>query len=92
VENQLGDIWSLSELVTPGLLGPLDGFRRDYARPIARDNDAVAKARLARRLRPFLLRRTKDEVARDLPAKTEMRTECGLSRKQAALGQCNARK
>ena len=85
VENQLGDIWSLSELVTPGLLGPLDVFRRNYARPIARDNDVVAKARLARRLRPFLLRRTKDEVARDLPAKTEMSEWIGLETGQLAL-------
>ncbi|MBC7507058.1 MAG: DEAD/DEAH box helicase family protein, partial [Sandarakinorhabdus sp.] len=85
VENQLGDIWSLAELVAPGLLGPLDGFRRDYARPITRDNDAVAKARLARRLRPFLLRRTKDEVARDLPAKTEMSEWIDLEAGQLAL-------
>ena len=85
VENQLGDIWSLAELVAPGLLGPLDGFRRDYARPITRDNDAVAKARLARRLRPFLLRRTKDEVARDLPAKTEMSEWIDLETGQLAL-------
>ena len=85
VENQLGDIWSLAELVTPGLLGPLDGFRRNYARPITRDNDAVATARLARRLRPFLLRRTKDEVARDLPAKTEMSEWIDLEAGQLAL-------
>jgi len=85
VENQLGDIWSLSELVTPGLLGSLNDFRRDYARPIARDNDAVSKARLARRLRPFLLRRTKDEVARDLPAKTEISEWIDLEVGQLAL-------
>jgi superfamily II DNA or RNA helicase len=85
VENQLGDIWSLVELVTPGLLGPLDGFTRAYTRPIARDNDPVAKARLARRLRPFLLRRTKDEVAGDLPAKTEIPEWIDLEAGQLAL-------
>jgi superfamily II DNA or RNA helicase len=85
VENQLADAWSLTELVTPGLLGPLDRFTRNFARPIARENDAVAKAALVRRLRPFLLRRTKDEVARDLPAKTEIPEWIDLEAGQLAL-------
>ncbi|MDB5709887.1 MAG: hypothetical protein JWL96_1957 [Sphingomonas bacterium] len=72
VENRLTDAWSLMELVTPGLLGTIDQFNRTVARPITRDNDAGAKAILARRLRPFMLRRTKDQVAGELPAKTEI--------------------
>jgi superfamily II DNA or RNA helicase len=72
VENQLTDTWSLMELVTPRLLGTLDQFSRNIARPITQDNDAGAKRFLARRLRPFMLRRTKDQVASDLPAKSEI--------------------
>ncbi len=85
VENQLTDAWSLMELVTPGLLGNLDQFNRSLARPITRDNDAQAKRFLARRLRPFMLRRTKDQVASDLPAKSEIPEWINLSDKQAAL-------
>jgi superfamily II DNA or RNA helicase len=72
VENQLTDAWSLADLATPGLLGSLDHFTRMVRRPIERDNDALAKAVLARRLKPFLLRRTKEQVAQDLPPKTEI--------------------
>lgn len=82
VENQLTDLWSLMELVTPGLLGSLDQFKRTIDRPIVRDNDEVSKAYLRRRLRPFMLRRTKDEVARDLPEKTEIPEWIELERRQ----------
>ncbi len=85
VENQLTDAWSLMELVTPGLLGNLDQFNRSIARPITRDNDAGAKRFLARRLRPFMLRRTKDQVASDLPAKSEIPEWIDLSDAQTAL-------
>ena len=85
VENQLTDAWSLMELVTPGLLGTLDQFNRNIAKPISRDNDAAAKAMLARRLRPFMLRRTMDQVASDLPPKTEIPEWIDLSGGQHAL-------
>ena len=85
VENQLTDAWSLMELVTPGLLGTLDQFNRGIARPITRDNDEQAKRFLARRLRPFMLRRTKDQVASDLPAKSEIPEWIDLSDAQLAL-------
>lgn len=84
VENQLTDIWSLMELVTPNLLGTLDQFRRTIDKPIVRDDDATAKALLQRRLRPFLLRRTKDEVARDLPKKTIISEWIELEKAQLA--------
>ena len=82
VENQLTDVWSLMDLVTPGLLGPLDQFKRTIDRPITRDDDPAAKALFRRRLRPFMLRRTKDEVARDLPDKTEMQEWVDLEKNQ----------
>ena len=82
VENQLTDLWSLMDLVTPGLLGSLDQFKRTLDRPITRDDDPAAKALLRRRLRPFMLRRTKDEVASDLPDKTEMQEWVDLEKNQ----------
>jgi superfamily II DNA or RNA helicase len=85
VENQLTDAWSLMELVTPGLLGTLDQFNRTIAKPITRENDGGAKRALARRLRPFMLRRTKDQVASDLPAKTEIPEWIDLDGAQLAL-------
>lgn len=84
VENQLTDIWSLTDLVVPGLLGPLDQFKRTIDKPITRDNDIRAKALLRRRLKPFMLRRTKDEVARDLPEKTEIPEWIDLEKQQLA--------
>ena len=79
LENSLMDLWSLVSLAAPGLFGRSEHFRQTYAVPIEADDGpgadgAVGQAlldRLRRRLRPFLLRRTKDEVAQELPAKTE---------------------
>src|SRR5699024_6529743 len=73
LENNLDELWAMSALVAPGLLGRPPQFRQTYRRPIER-GDAQAPAllaRLRRRVRPFLLRRTKDEVATDLPPKQE---------------------
>lgn len=84
VENQLTDLWSLMDLVTPGLLGPLDQFKRTLDRPITRDDDPAAKALLRRRLRPFMLRRTKDDVASDLPDKSEIQEWIDLETNQMA--------
>ena len=69
VENHLGELWSLLEFLNPGLLGssPLLGGQADELR----NPDAQARNLLARALRPFLLRRTKEQVAPELPAKTE---------------------
>ncbi|WP_081673696.1 DEAD/DEAH box helicase [Pseudomonas cremoricolorata] len=72
VENNLGELWSLFHFLMPGWLGDQKGFNRDYRTPIERHGDTERMAHLARRIRPFLLRRTKEEVARDLPPKTEM--------------------
>ncbi|QYE37138.1 DEAD/DEAH box helicase (plasmid) [Polymorphobacter sp. PAMC 29334] len=84
VENQLTDIWSLTDLVTPNLLGSLDQFKRTIDKPITRDKDDQAKALLRRRLKPFMLRRTKDEVARELPEKTEISEWIDLEKNQLA--------
>ena len=66
VENRLLDLWSLLAFAQPGLLGPQAAFNRQY-----RDDDPTSPTRLQRRARHFLLRRTKGQVATDLPSRTE---------------------
>ena len=85
IENSLGDIWSIAHATNPGLLGTAKDFVRHYRTPIEKHGDPAARARLARRLRPFLLRRTKDEVASELPPKTEIAEMVALEGAQAAL-------
>ncbi|MFW5825471.1 MAG: SNF2-related protein [Marinobacter sp.] len=72
MENHLGELWSLFDLVLPGYLGSEPEFREFYRNPIERNGSAVQHAHLGRRIRPFLLRRTKDQVTPELPEKTEM--------------------
>ena len=72
IENHLGELWAIFRLVTPGLLGSWDQFRERFAVPIERHHDRKRQTGLARVVRPFLLRRTKAEVAPELPARTEM--------------------
>lgn len=71
VENHLGELWSLFHVVSPGVLGGWEQFRRRFAAPIEKDNDEQRRLALRDRLRPFLLRRTKEEVLKDLPPCTE---------------------
>jgi superfamily II DNA or RNA helicase len=72
VENRLADLWSLMQLLNPGLLGSAARFAERFAGPIERERDAAARARLRRLVSPFLLRRTKAEVLTDLPPRTEI--------------------
>lgn len=72
LENHLGEVWSLFEFLSPGLLGDEAAFRRTFRTPIEKHGDKAAQAFLTRRLKPFMLRRTKEEVAGDLPPKTEI--------------------
>ena len=72
VENHLGELWSLFRIAFPGLLGSWEQFRMRFARPIEEEGDLERRRALAATLRPFLLRRTKDEVAPELPTRTEI--------------------
>jgi superfamily II DNA or RNA helicase len=72
VENHLGELWSLFDCVQPGLLRDERHFQRHYRTPIEKDGNRSRAQALAQRLAPFLLRRTKDAVAKDLPPKTEI--------------------
>jgi len=85
VENHLGDVWSLMRFLNPGLLGDARTFRTLYRTPIEKGSDAGARTRLSRRLKPFMLRRTKAEVAADLPEKTEIRENVTLTPAQHQL-------
>jgi SNF2-related domain/Helicase conserved C-terminal domain len=71
MENNLMELWSLLSITSPGLFPSPDRFRDYYARPIERSPDAELLAQLRRRIRPLVLRRTKEQVATDLPAKQE---------------------
>ena len=84
IENRLSEIWSIFDFVSPGLLGPLDKFEERYSRPIDA-GDQKAAARLRATIHPFILRRTKSEVAKDLPEKIETDQICELVGEQGAL-------
>ena len=83
VENHLGELWSLFEFLNPGLLGNTSVFK--LANGAQRDLDEEALAILERGLRPFILRRTKEEVAKDLPSKTEQTIYCELEPRERKL-------
>ncbi len=87
MENSVLDLWSIFDFLMPGYLGAADDFRERYEIPIMRDRDAGVQARLARRLRPFLLRRRKREVAADLPEKIQQVSFCELNAEQRAVYQ-----
>jgi SNF2 family DNA or RNA helicase len=82
VENHLGELWSLFDFVQPGLLGDEGHFQRHYRTPIEKNGNRPRAQALAQRLAPFLLRRTKDAVAQDLPPKTEIVEAIALDEKQ----------
>lgn len=72
MENHLGELWSLFHFVMPGFLGDEARFKRLYRIPIEKHGNEARRQTLQARIRPFLLRRTKEEVAKELPPKTEI--------------------
>jgi superfamily II DNA or RNA helicase len=87
LENSVLDLWSIFDFLMPGYLGAAQDFRERYEIPITREKNAAAQSRLGRRLRPFLLRRLKRDVAADLPARIEQVSFCDLNDDQRALYQ-----
>ena len=77
VENRLEELWSIFRFLSPGLLGTLEDFRSRHAGPIAAGDPGAAE-RLRRRIRPFVLRRLKRDVARELPPRTDIVLRCEL--------------
>jgi len=84
VENRLEELWSQLHFLNPGLLGGRRDFEERYAGPIG-DGDEAALEHLRMRLRPFVLRRKKSEVAPELPPRTEMVLHCVLSEEERAV-------
>lgn len=85
LENRLADLWSIFRVVSPGLLGPWGRFRERFAAPIERGRDAGRMRSLTRLLAPFVIRRTKAQVAPELPPKTEVDDDVLLSPRERAL-------
>ncbi|MDI7066954.1 SNF2-related protein, partial [Klebsiella pneumoniae] len=65
LENHLGELWSQFDFLLPGFLGSQKDFTKRWRNPIEKNGDGVRRALLARRIRPFMLRRRKDEVAKE---------------------------
>jgi SNF2 family DNA or RNA helicase len=72
IENHLGELWSVMEFLNPGLLGDLRRFSTEFRHPIEQMGDVSRLNALRERVRPYILRRTKDAVAKELPPKTEI--------------------
>ncbi|MFM1801075.1 MAG: hypothetical protein RJA81_427 [Planctomycetota bacterium] len=82
IENHLGELWSLFEFINPGMLGTAAVFKRMAL--AATGSDPIARDALGRSLRPFILRRTKKQVVKDLPEKSEQFLHCDLEPEQRA--------
>ena len=85
VENHLGEMWALMDFLNPGLLGDRRHFARAFRTPIEKHDDTDRRLTLGRRLRPFLLRRLKAEVAAELPPKTEIIEHVTMEPAQSAI-------
>ena len=87
VENNLSELWAILDWTTPGLLGRLGTFRSRYAQSVEGGQDPAAAERLARLVRPFLLRRRKSDpgIAPELPPKTETDRAVSLTKEQTGL-------
>jgi len=82
LENSILDLWSLFDFLLPGYLGTANDFRERYETPLARGIEPRTMERLRQRVRPFFLRRTKEEVLPELPPKLEHLALCELSDEQ----------
>ena len=85
IENHLGELWNLFRFINPGLLGSLDSFNQRFAYAIEREQDDVAREALRRLIQPFILRRTKDQVLKELPSRTEITLQVELSAEEMAF-------
>lgn len=83
VENSVADLWSQMSFLNPGLLGSHSHFQADYVIPIEKKKDDEKARRLQAIIKPFILRRTKNQVAKELPPKSEQVFYCKMSDEQA---------
>lgn len=82
IENSLKDLWAQFNFINPGLLGSADGFRNNFIIPIIKEGNVQMESRLQRLIQPFFLRRTKDQVAPELPPLTEEILYCEMTARQ----------
>ncbi len=85
LENHLGELWAHFDLLMPGFLGDARTFQRQWRKPIETNGETLRAQLLARRVRPFILRRRKEEVAAELPPKTEVIRRVQLQGQQRKL-------
>jgi SNF2 family DNA or RNA helicase len=85
IENSLSDLWAQMNFINKGLLGNLAYFKREFITPIEKKNDPDKQLKLQTLIRPFVLRRTKEQVANDLPPVTEQIRYCGMAREQKRI-------
>ena len=85
LENHLGELWAQFDFLMPGFLGDRSSFHRRWRKPIEENGETLRAQLLARRIRPFLLRRSKDGVARELPPLTEVIRRVQLGGRQREL-------
>jgi SNF2 family DNA or RNA helicase len=85
IENHLGELWNLFNFINPGLLGSLKKFNERYAQAIENDKNHDTQQRLKKLLRPFILRRLKNDVLTELPSRTEVTLHIELGPEERAL-------
>ena len=85
IENSLTDLWSQINFVNPGLLGTLGSFKRRFVQPIEKKQDEESETKLKELINPFILRRTKQEVARELPPLHEQVRYCNMTEEQRRI-------
>ncbi len=85
IENSVADIWAQMHFSNPGLLGSYSYFQKEFVTPIEKKKDVGKATRLQAIIKPFILRRTKDQVAKELPPKTEQTIYCEMLDEQAEL-------
>jgi SNF2 family DNA or RNA helicase len=85
IQNHLGELWNLFQFLNPGLLGTHEQFQQKYITPIEGAGDKDVRRQLKRTLAPFMLRRTKKEVADELPDKTEIKISVELTDEETAI-------
>jgi SNF2 family DNA or RNA helicase len=85
IENSLSDLWAQVNFLNKGLLGSYNFFQKEFIQPIEKKNDEEKQKQLKNLISPFILRRTKEEVAKDLPALTEQIRYCEMSDAQKEI-------
>ncbi len=85
IENHLGELWNLFRFINPGLLGSMEKFNSRYANPIVKDESVDVRQKLKKLIQPYMLRRTKTQVLKELPARTEITLQVEMSKDESSL-------